>query len=200
MPPERLNQRGRHLSWHVHGPLVLLLVLAGCQLPTGSPTSEPTASAGASAAAAECPSIDLRTPQGTRIDLTGAWSTGSAEAGDRVKYEIRQSGECLWGQAFSAYQGQEPGESFDMILVGTVRSDFTVEVELFELRVGDPVYYRPFGRASATLAIRFEGAPGDEAVSLEIIAIHARVPAGGTGGRLYGVGGPAVGQELTRSP
>ena len=203
MPPHSLKMRGMRRTGLGGGAVLLLVMLgsASCQARSGSLTSEPTASASASPGVAECPDIDLQSPQGTRIDLNGMWTTGSAEAGDRIVYEIRQSGECLWGRAYSAYQGQEPGESFDIVLVGTVRSDSTADVDLLEIRVAGNFQYATFGRASVTFAIRFEGAAGGERVSLEIVTLRARsVGLGDPGGRLFGTGGPIVGAILTRSP
>lgn len=199
MPPERLNQRGRHPSWHACGGLLLLMVLAACQLPTPSATSEPTASRRTSGAAVECPDIDLRTPAGARVDLTGTWTTGSVDAGSRVMYELHQEGECLWGRAYSAFGGQEPTESFDIILVGTVRSDLTVELDLLELGLGNPFGYPAFGRASATLEIEFEAASDEP--TLPITDLRARFLAAGVPtDRLFIGTGPEVGQVLTRSP
>lgn len=200
MPPERLNQRDRQTSRHLHGAVVLLLGVAACQSTTISSTSEPTASGAASASApAECLELDLRTPAGTRVDLTGTWTTGSVDAGSQVMYELHQQGECLWGRAFSAFGDQEPAESFDIILVGTIQSDFTVDLDLLELRLGNPFGYPAFGRASATLGIEFEAA--DDEPTLPITAIRARLPtAGAPGGMLFVGTGPQVGQVLTRSP
>lgn len=201
MPPEPLNQRGRQQSWHLRGAVVLCLALVGCQLPTGSPTSYPMASGAASASpeAVECPEIRLRTPEGNALDLTGTWTAGNVAAGGQVMYELHQQGDCLWGRAYSAFGGQEPAESFDIILVGTVRSDFTVELDLLELALGDPFGYPSFGRASATLRIEFEAA-GDEP-TLTITALRARVLAAGVpSGRLFYGTGPEVGQVLARSP
>ena len=209
MPPERLNQRCRQLSWHVHGGLVLLLVLAACQGPPPGRSSEPTASAAISPGRADCPYIDVRTPRGTRIDLAGTWTTGSAEAGNQIVYELRQEGECLWGRVYSAYRGQDPGQSFDVNLIGIVRPDFTAEVDVLEIHVaGARFQYASFGRASATFAIRFEDVGGEERISLEIVALQARavgpgalaIGPGALGGRLFATGGPIVGAVLTRSP
>jgi hypothetical protein len=152
-----------------------------------------------------CDPIELRSPRGASIDLSGTWTTGTEEAGNEIRYELRQSGECLWGRGFSAYRGEEPGESFDMVLVGTARSDFTAELDLLELHVkstGGPAY-QPFGHASLTLEIRFEGGATDERTVLEIAALRARpMRVGGDviAGYLFGTGGPVVGAVLTRSP
>jgi hypothetical protein len=191
------------ISRFAHGVVLLLVALggAGCQAPSGDASPAPTASAGASAAAAaDCPDIDLSTPLGNRIDLNGTWTSGTSEAANLIVYEIHQSGECLWGRAYSAYVDQDPGESFDMILVGTIRPDFTAEVDLLELDV-NTIFFPHFGRASATWAMGFEGTGEDEAVNLEITAIQARaIGPSAPGGRLFPTGGPIVGAILTRSP
>lgn len=198
MAPDPLNVRRPRPFPRVVGRVLLLLVLTGCQVPaTGSP-SAPAASPAAPAEGAECASISLRTPRGAPIDLNGTWTSGTPEAGNQIRYQLRQSGECLWGRGYSAYQGQEPGQSFDMILFGTVHSDFTADVDVLELSVGNPQFYPHFGRAALTFGIRFDDVGGEEGVALEIIAIHARRIEGPGGGRFFPIGGPAVGQVLTR--
>lgn len=175
--------------------------IGSCQGASLTPAPEPRASAEESPAAAECQTIDIRTPQGTRIDLTGTWTTGSTPAGNQVFYELRQDGECLWGRAYSAYEGQDLGESFDILIVGIVRPDFTAEVDLRELRLGDPFGYPEFSRASATLALRFESTADGESLVLEIADLQARsLGFGAPTGRLFFGSGPEVGQVLTRSP
>ncbi len=202
MPFRRLNLRGRNQFLHLGRFTLLCVALAGCQSPTPSPNSEPTASASLTApAASECPAIDIRTPQGTRIDLTGTWTTGSPLAGDEVIYELRQDGECLWGRAYSAFGGQEPGEAFDILIVGIVRPDFTAEVDVLELRLGDPFGYPSFNRASATLALRFESTADGESLVLELTELQARrLREGVPNTRLFFGTGPTVGDVLTRSP
>ena len=211
MPSGRLNIRDMHKPRIGQASVLLLLALgiANCQSPSEALTSEPTASAAFSAGVADCPFIDIRTPQGARIDLNGMWTTGNAEAGNQIVYELRQEGECLWGRVHSAYLGQDPGQSFDMNLVGTIRPDFTAEVDLLEVHVaGASFQYPSFGRASATFAIEFEGAVGEERVSLEIVTLQARaigpgalaIGPGALGGRLFPTGGPIVGVVLQRSP
>lgn len=149
----------------------------------------------------ECVSIDLRTPRGGPIDLNGTWTSGTPEAGNQIHYEIRQSGVCLWGRGYSAYQGQEPGQSFEMMLYGTIHSDFTADVALLELSVGNPQFYQHFGRAGITVNVGFDDINGGEAVTLEITDLRARAHEGGAGfggESLFATGGPAIGDVLTR--
>jgi hypothetical protein len=126
---------------------------------------------------------------------------GSALAGNQVLYELRQDGECLWGRAYSAYEGQDLGASFDILIVGIVRPDFTVEVELRELRVGDPFGYPSFSRATAALDLRFESTADGESLVMQIADLRARgLCCGAPDGRLFFGSGPEVGQVLTRLP
>jgi hypothetical protein len=201
MPPQSLNRRGVR-SICMGGLLLLVAVgLGSCQGSSPTSTPMPNASAGASASPAECPTIDIRTPQGTRIDLTGTWTTGTPLAGNEVIYDLRQYGECLWGQAYSGFEGQEPGEAFDILIVGIVRPDFIAEVDLLELRLGDPIEYPPFSRASATLSLQFESTADGESLVLEIIELRARrIVEGVPSGFLFLRTGPSVGDVLTRSP
>jgi hypothetical protein len=146
-------------------------------------------------------SIDLRTPRGAPVDLNGTWTSGTAEVGNQIRYEIRQSGECLWGHGYSAFRGQEQGQSFEMMLYGSVHPDFTADIDLLELDVGNPQFYQHFGRAGITLNVGFDDFEGQEAVTLEITDLRARAHEGGAGfggGSLFATGGPAIGDILTR--
>lgn len=196
-----LNVRRAPTSWPVRATLLPILVIVGCQVPAGGSPPAPTVSPAAAAGGAECASIDLRTPRGAPIDLNGTWTSGTPEVGNQILYEIRQSGDCLWGRGYSAFEGQEPGQSFEMMLSGTVHSDFTANVALLELNVGNPQFYQHFGRAGITLHMRFDDIDGEEAVTLEITDLRARAHEGGAGfggESLFATGGPAIGDFLTR--
>jgi hypothetical protein len=203
MASDPLNARNRHSSWQVRSALALSLALAACQVPTGSPISAPASPDASAAAANDCPAIQLVSPQGNPVDLTGTWATGTVEGGNQVIYELRQQGECVWGRAYSAIAGQEPAELFDMVLVGTVQTDFTIDLDLLELSVAEPPdhAYPPFGRASATLGIGFEDADDSELTTLSITNLEARALGCDCGpGFLFQGNGPQVGPVLTLLP
>jgi hypothetical protein len=63
---------------------LIVVVLSGC-VGAGASSAAP-----ASAAPTPCPGINLRTPQGSRIDLSGAWE------GEGGLYHISQHGSCVW--------------------------------------------------------------------------------------------------------
>jgi hypothetical protein len=101
---------------------VTLLTLAGCSLPTPSgdgspsPSPEPTGSA---ASVLRQP-IDLRTPQGERIDLTGTWQGGG------TFHEVRQAGDCVWWVGSSSLPEEELGSAWLLTFTGRLGADFTL--------------------------------------------------------------------------
>lgn len=210
MASERLKmRRSRHASRGclLAAALGVGLAVTGCQAQAPSPSPEPTSSSDGSAAAADCLEIHLLSPHGDPIDLTGTWTTGDVESGNQVVYQLHQDGECLWGRAYSAFAGQEPAAVFDIVLDGTIRADFSIELELLELSIGHPPGYSvqaypPFGRASMTLGVAFESTDSDELVTLSITDLVARYVADSDPGLayLFAGNGPTTGQVLTRSP
>jgi len=94
----------------------------------GSPSVAPTPSAAPSGAMTTdvCRPIDLRTPSGERVDLTGSWS---ASVNSPIFY-VFQDADCVWiiGPVGPAYDSRGPGTLWDFTFVfdGHLRSDFTV--------------------------------------------------------------------------
>jgi hypothetical protein len=136
------------------------LLLVACA--TTSPAASPASSAPASAFAASCPAIDLRLPDGTQLDLTGAWVHTLSRT-----FHLYQSGSCLW------WAGGQPDETLNpdllgpsgantMVFHGEVRSDFTIVGEWAIL--GDDVPVRSWGTAE----LRIEA---DDAGEIRIVAV-----------------------------
>lgn len=101
---------------------LVLVVLVGC---TGSPlpgSEEPSAAASIIAARSvdTCSPIDLRSPTGDRIDLTGTW-----EGGVFINH-VRQVGDCVWWIGYGRWPGTEPGELATLTFFGHIDSDFTL--------------------------------------------------------------------------
>jgi hypothetical protein len=99
------------------------LVLLGCS--SGSPPPSGSTSPGASAAPtlaaeAECRPIDLFSPAGDRVDLTGTWQ------GDVLVHHVRQVDDCVWWIAYSTWPGTDTGELGTLAFRGQVASDFTL--------------------------------------------------------------------------
>ena len=105
------------------------------------------------AAVGRCAPVDLRTPTGERIDLTGTWVTekeGTRGGG------IRQIGDCLWWSGGYPDPSEDAGRSYYQINVfrGTIDTDFTVDGEWADLR--QSVVEVPLGGGGrSSLAIEF---------------------------------------------
>jgi hypothetical protein len=101
--------------------LALIAVAAGCTSPPWAPSSYfPTADPSAASATLDCAALELRTPQGHRLDLTGTW-----EGSDTIHY-IRQLGDCVWWIALSTWPDQVPGAHYSITFSGHMNADFSV--------------------------------------------------------------------------
>jgi hypothetical protein len=131
-----------------------LLALAAC---TSTPSAEPSASAASSAGGlsgqlpAGCDPIDLRGPDGERVDLTGTWAgTGAnALAIENETAYLNQIGDCVRG----VVEGQDSdGNRAIANLAGQLGTDFFMDTEVvFVLQEG--VF--PYGEFS-TFAVAIE--------------------------------------------
>lgn len=92
---------------------VFMGALVACTQPTG--TSTPTVTS------QPCPAIDLRTPRGSPVNLSGTWegATGS--------YQVIQNGSCVWWVAQEV--PNDIGLDFVLAFRGQVASDFTIRGE-----------------------------------------------------------------------
>lgn len=104
--------------------LALIAVAAGCTSPPSAPSSSfPTADPSTGSATLDCAALELRTPQGHRLDLTGTW-----EGSDTIHY-IRQLGDCVWWIALSNWPDQVPGAFYSITFSGHLNADFSVTGE-----------------------------------------------------------------------
>lgn len=102
--------------------LCIVVLLVGCTAtssPAGSDSSIGSSPLG-SPASTSCGPIELRTPGGSRVDLTGTWRGRGA-----VHY-VRQLGTCVWWIALSDIPGEPAGSAFSISFRGQVRQDFTL--------------------------------------------------------------------------
>lgn len=67
-----------------------------------------------------CQALELRGPNGARVDLTGTWQ------GAEALWLVTQSGSCVVLEGFSQITGQRNGEEFRFVFNGDVRSDFSI--------------------------------------------------------------------------
>lgn len=100
----------------------LIGVLAGCA--SLAPSVEPGASAGA--VEEICPSVELRTPGGDELDLSGRW-----QANDFGEYFLSQRLSCVhWlGMSPSIDDKTPAGSWWTQVFVGRLHSDFTMTGE-----------------------------------------------------------------------
>jgi len=147
-----------------------VLLLASCDaLGPSSPTNSPTTSAAASPVANECPAIDLRTPRGARIDLTGAW------AGGVTFHEARQEGSCVWWVGSSNWPGDEVGSAWLLTFSGHLSSDFQLTGEWVEIFT---VELHGERRCPVTFEIQVEEGPDGEDLILQNLNPGADLPCG----------------------
>jgi hypothetical protein len=124
------------------------VVLAACA-PSLTETPSPSLSApasvvgGASGLPTGCAPIELVSPDGQRVDLTGEW-TGTAWFSGRSSGErtfLLQLGDCVWITVTDARFHAAPaaGSSVLAVLAGRITSDFSVSGELVTLLRDEPV-------------------------------------------------------------
>jgi hypothetical protein len=146
--------------------VLIALTLVGCGAPSlapGSPDGE-TAGATRQVTADDCGPIELRTPAGASIDLTGTWAGASAQL------FVHQYGDCVWIEEFSADPREDLGESYRRVFFGRLGSDFTIVGRFADIfSKGSPVLFGfeipPEGGTDFRVIIRQEG--GAEVVVLE---------------------------------
>jgi hypothetical protein len=97
-------------------------MISGCQDdgqpgPSASVGPDPS---GPSGTAIDCQSIDLRTPAGEALDLTGTWEGGA------MVHHVRQTGDCVWWIAYGTWPGLALGETGTLVFASRLASDFTV--------------------------------------------------------------------------
>jgi hypothetical protein len=135
---------------------VFVLVGTACEQDASQTASSPVASmTGEGTATTDCPSIDLRTPAGERIDLDGTWET-ELEGSRAGIYYIRQVGSCVWfAGAFPKPTDTDlPGPLGYVTVVfrGEVGSDFRIVGDWVDAR--DQFLDQP--HAHGTMELRLE--------------------------------------------
>lgn len=103
-----------------------LLLMAGCSpSPAVSTSAAPSPSADSAAFAhPDCPPIDLRSPDGERVDLTGEWTGTPFFTDDEVIF-LNQIGDCVFGSVAGV---NLDGTRSIINLTGRLEPDFTMNV------------------------------------------------------------------------
>lgn len=95
--------------------------VAGCATTetVGSPGALSSTIPSSSVPASECPAVDLRSPDGMVVNLTGVWSFNGIWA-------VTQTGSCVAIEGVSDWPGEENGSRWRAIFSGNLRSDLTI--------------------------------------------------------------------------
>jgi hypothetical protein len=149
----RLSNCTRPSRWFAGALVVALLV--GCTT-SPSPGSEgPSAAASpiiGSGSEDTCSPIDLRSPTGERIDLTGTWEGGL------FVHHVRQVLDCVWWIGYARWPGTEPGELATLTFFGRLASDFTLSGNWTTIvrPSGPSAYYDGPQEGDVAFTIRFD--------------------------------------------
>ena len=158
--------------------LASALTIIGCTAIEASPTP---AEMPGDEATALCPEVDLRTPDGERLDLTGTW-----QADDFGTFYLAQREACLhWlGMSpalaeFGAEFGAEAGDLWTQVYVGQIGSDFRVNGEWSDVpyRDDDPSWMPNSGELLLSIGF-FDDDQGQEWPTLHLVEVR--------GGQGYG--------------
>jgi hypothetical protein len=145
------------------------LVLTACS-PNPSDSS-PIGSVSESGAAnpdlpASCAPIDLRSPEGQKVDLTGVWAARPPEVGFFLSPNemtwIHQEGTCVWAAMLDAEFRADPDYAGTLearggnlgTFQGQVSADLVVVGDLVAIRIGNP--FTPTAVAPIRLKIVFQ--------------------------------------------
>jgi hypothetical protein len=148
---------------------LVAIVVGGCNgggaaSPSGSPPAD--VSPAASPAASSCRPTELRTPSGDLIDLTGTWFG----VDDQTYYSFLQIGRCVWASSTGGPHVFDQARLCcqELVLHGTVASDFTIAVDFAYVPLECEVSLTPCRGevGTATLKIEIESGPDGEVLTL----------------------------------
>lgn len=133
-----------------------------CACASPSTSVEPVPEPSDQAEAQECPAVDLFSPAGATVNLTGKWRSNDLGA-----YDLHQSGSCFYWLGQSRYLDSQVGEFWTNVLVGTIGSDFSITA-----RWGNVPYLNTeLWNGEMTLRIGFDSADGQEFPVLRTTAV-----------------------------
>jgi hypothetical protein len=141
---------------------VVVVSLAWLSACTGASPSATPGGSGNALPQSACPAIDLKTPAGDDLNLTGRW-----RGRDGATYYLRQSASCLWITGFSADTGSPGGEGatdYTNAFFGHLAADFT-----FSGFWADMPWGREVGVGTVTWQVDFADVGGISAVTLSVV-------------------------------
>lgn len=112
----------------------VLLIGSGCARSPAVPVDVQPSASSTGAGTAECPEIDLRSPTGDRIDLSGTWEEHISDDQAPRMWWIRQIGTCVWAATMSPDFPESAIQGYDLqVLSGVVDSSFVIRAEITEV-------------------------------------------------------------------
>jgi hypothetical protein len=110
-----------------------------------------------------CAPIDLRSPDGGVIDLTGVWAGSSRIAGSEETAQLLQMGDCVYASvngenSIYSIAGIETRAEILTVLVGHLRPDFAVTFEV--LVVSQPVWNGIAEYSPMVMVVEWDDATG----------------------------------------
>jgi hypothetical protein len=167
---------GNRRSWLQPAVMMAAVVaaLVACQ-PTISSHASPTPSTAASSVVGDglppdCKPMNLRDPNGRRVDLTGEWE-GSGDGSDVLAVPdeqvwLQQIGDCLFGSVHGVYPGAGGGdpETFVVDLGGGITPDFTVDLEVVFVHQDARFPFTPY--STMEMAIEWDSRPSRSSTAL----------------------------------
>ncbi|MEK6191451.1 MAG: hypothetical protein AABM41_03890 [Chloroflexota bacterium] len=149
------------------------LVTACTAAPSASPSAaEPSATTAAvSGLPPGCETIDLRSPTGERIDLTGEWAGTGILAGESESAWLQQIGDCVYGSVVGTFVRDAEVEASLTNLSGHLGSDFRIGFEtvivsqpqIFALGTYSTMVMRIEWDADGRIRLREDREPGEAA-------------------------------------
>ena len=104
------------------GLAILGAALVACSSGSSAPTDSGSSALPSSGDSPEasCAPIELISPQGERVDLTGTWDGGI------FTHHVRQVGDCVWWIGYARWPGTELGELATLTFLGRLAPDFSL--------------------------------------------------------------------------
>ena len=147
--------------------LCFALILAGCASPDASATPTDAVATPSPSVCASTAALNLRTPSGDTVNLTGYWVSGATQ---NTFWRIAQYGTCMAWVGEITTPDQEPADPFPtaFLFFGTIRDDFTIEGQFFLLPHGRPMH-REIQSGQVMFRVTFgpDGSPASTQLILE---------------------------------
>ena len=142
--------------------MIFVIILSGCGSQPAV-TSQPSASPALTGSPEEsgpaaCNPVDIHTPSGARVDLTGTWR------GAQTLVYLHQESSCVWWMALSDFPGEAIGSRVMLLYEGNIHSDLTLRGEWMAIVKPLELLWPP--RGATTFKIAFDQSGGTEAVVL----------------------------------